>query len=194
MTAPTVYDIRLTPKTPLDGTTVTSADLELPGPLRTLAWAVVLDDASSIAVHMLIDSHDLNACGEVALRVAPAHLGHPLTTGIWAVTTNDIANAKVGTYPEPALVADTVAELDMPDTRWKVEHPTNAWRSRSEHGESRHRSSASAATHADLSETQHRSKTVVDIAQQHPRQLPCLLGQQCAVDQFETERDSNRVR
>jgi len=76
MTAPAVHKVRLAPKTPLDGTTVTSADLELPGLLRTLAWAV---------------------------------------------TTNGIANAKVGTYPEPALVADTVAELDMPDARWKVE-------------------------------------------------------------------------
>jgi hypothetical protein len=121
MSSPTVHDVRLFPKTSLDGTTATSADLELPGPLRTLAWAVVLDDAASVGVHMLIDSHDLNACGELALQIAPAHLGHPLTTGIWAVTTNDIANAKVGTYPEPAMVANTVAEIDAPEASSTIE-------------------------------------------------------------------------
>ena len=126
MTTPTVHDVRLFPKTSLDGTTVTSADLELPGPLRTLTWAVVLDDAASFGVHMLIDSHDLNACGQLALRIAPAHLGHPLTTGIWAVTATCIEDAKVGTYPEPAMVAETAAEVHAPDLRWIVDNSTPA--------------------------------------------------------------------
>ena len=126
MTTPTVHEVRLFPKTSLDGFTATSADLELPGPLRTLAWAVVLDDAASFGVHMLIDSHDRNTCGELALRIAPAHLGHPMTTGIWDVTTSDIADAKVGTYPEPAMVAETAAEIDTPDLRWIVDSPSTA--------------------------------------------------------------------
>ena len=117
MNTPTVHDVRLFPKVELDGTTVTSADLELPGPLRTLAWAVVVDDAARMGVHMLLDSHDIDACAALALRIAPAHLGHPLTSGMWAVTTSRIENAVVGTYPEPALVADTVAELDPPRLR-----------------------------------------------------------------------------
>jgi hypothetical protein len=50
----------LFPKTSLDGTTVTSADLELPGTLRTLAWVVVLDDAARMGLHLLIDSHDID--------------------------------------------------------------------------------------------------------------------------------------
>jgi hypothetical protein len=44
----------LFPKTSLDGTTVTSADLELPGTLRTLAWVVVLDDAARMGLHLLM--------------------------------------------------------------------------------------------------------------------------------------------
>ena len=111
-TSPTICEARLFPKVDLDGTTATSADLGLDGPLRTLAWAVVLDDAASVGVHLLIDSHDVHACAEVALRAAPAHLGRPLTSGMWAVTTTRIDDAVVGTYPEPAVVADTVAELD----------------------------------------------------------------------------------
>lgn len=112
--SPTVHDVRLFPKTDLDGTTATSADLELDGPLRTLAWAMVIDDDARVGVHMLIDSHGLDACARLALRIAPVHLGHPLTSGMWAVTTSGIENAKVGIYPEPAEVAETIAELDPP--------------------------------------------------------------------------------
>ena len=71
MTDLTVHDVRLFPKCPLDGTTATSAGLELPGPLRTLAWTAVIDDAATSGVHMLIDSHDVHACAAVALRIAP---------------------------------------------------------------------------------------------------------------------------
>lgn len=128
---PTVHDVRLFPKTDLDGTTVTNEDLGLPGPLRTLAWAMVIDDGARVGVHMLIDSHDLDACGRLALRIAPAHLGHPLTSGIFAVTTSSIENAKVGTYPEPAEVTDTIAELAGPNNVRVVEpsgHPSAASR------------------------------------------------------------------
>lgn len=98
----TVHDVRLFPKCPLDGTTATSADLELPGPLRTLAWAGVIDDAASCGVHMLIDSHDLPGCAAMALRVALRHLGRSLTSGLWFVTTSRMDVAMVGTYPVPA--------------------------------------------------------------------------------------------
>ena len=102
MTDLAVHDVRLFPKCPLDGTTATSADLELPGPLRTLAWAGVIDDAAPCGVHMLIDSHDVRDCATVALRVAPHHLGRSLTSGLWFVTTSRIDVAIVGTYPVPA--------------------------------------------------------------------------------------------
>ena len=62
MTDLAVHDVRLFPKCPLDGTTATSADLELPGPVRTLAWAGVIDDAAPFGVHILIDSDDVPGC------------------------------------------------------------------------------------------------------------------------------------
>ncbi len=114
MTDLTVHDVRLFPKCPLDGTTATSADLELPGPLRTLAWAGVIDVAATCGVHMLIDSHDVHGCAAVALRIAPRHIGHPLTSGIWFVTTNRIDAAIVGTYPVPARAMLGRRDLDEP--------------------------------------------------------------------------------
>ena len=114
MTDLTVHDVRLFPKCPLDGTTATSADLELPGPLRTLAWAAVIDDAATFGVHMLIDSHDVHACAAVALRTAPAHLGRSLTSGIWFVTTSRIDAATVGTYPVPARALRGTWDFDEP--------------------------------------------------------------------------------
>ena len=102
MTDLAVHDVRLFPKCPLDGTTATSADLELPGPVRTLAWAGVIDDAAPFGVHILIDSDDVPGCATVALRIAPRHLGRSLTSGIWFVTTSRIEAATIGTYPVPA--------------------------------------------------------------------------------------------
>ena len=98
MTSPTVCDVRLMAKVDLDGTTATSADLDLPGPLRTLAWAMVIDDAADDGVHFLIDSHDVDACATAALELAPRYLRRALTAGLWAVTTDRIENATVGTY------------------------------------------------------------------------------------------------
>jgi hypothetical protein len=60
------------------------------------------------------DSHDIDECARLALHVAPAHLGHTLTTGTWAVTTGRIDEAAVGTYPVPAHVAETAADVDAP--------------------------------------------------------------------------------
>jgi hypothetical protein len=107
----------LFPKTSLDGTTVTSADLELPGTLRTLAWVVVLDDAARMGLHLLIDSHDIDERARLGLRIAPAHLGHELTSGMWAVTTTCIVDAVVGTYPVPSEAVDTFAEINAPARR-----------------------------------------------------------------------------
>jgi hypothetical protein len=70
---------------------------------------MVIDDAARFGVHMLIDSHEIAECARLALRAAPAHLGHALTSGVWAVTTGRIDDAVVGTYPVPAEVAETVA-------------------------------------------------------------------------------------
>jgi hypothetical protein len=112
MTDLTVHDVRLFPKCPLNGTTSTSADLCLPGPLRTLAWTAVIDDAATHGVHMLIDSHDVHACAAVALRIAPLHLGRSLTSGVWFVTTTHIEAATVGTYPVPARALLEACDFD----------------------------------------------------------------------------------
>jgi hypothetical protein len=48
----TVHDVRLFPKCPLNGSTATSADLGLLGPLRTMAWTAVIDDAATLGVHI----------------------------------------------------------------------------------------------------------------------------------------------
>jgi hypothetical protein len=112
MTDLTVHDVRLFPKCPLDGSTATSADVGLPGPLRTLAWTAVIDDAATLAVHTLIDSHDVHACAAVALRIAPLHLGRSLTSGIWFVTTTRIDAATVGTYPVPARALLEICDFD----------------------------------------------------------------------------------
>jgi hypothetical protein len=109
-----VHDIRLFPKGPLDGTTAMSVDLDLPGPLRTLAWAAVIDDAAPWAVHMLIDSHDVDACAAMALRIAPYHLGRRLTSGVWFVTVSTITAATVGTYPVPTRSGREEPDLAEP--------------------------------------------------------------------------------
>lgn len=99
-------------RTDLDGTTVFSDEAGLPGAARLLAWSVVRDDNSAFDVHCLWDSHDVDDVFKVALAHAAIELG-ALSSGIVAVTVNDIANAAVRSYPESALSIETEVSVDV---------------------------------------------------------------------------------
>ena len=111
----TPYDVRIIRKVDLDGLTVNSTEAGLPGPHRNLIWTVVQDDASGFAVHALWDVANMDVAMEAALEQAPGHYGHDLTTGIFAATDGDIADAKYGTYPELMDVSDVEAALSDPE-------------------------------------------------------------------------------
>lgn len=72
----------------------------------------MIDDAATLGVHMLIDSHDVHACAAVVQRIAPLHLGRSLTRGVWFVTTTRIEAATVGIYPVPARSLREACDFD----------------------------------------------------------------------------------
>lgn len=111
-----VVDVRLMSRQPLNGTTATSFDLDLSGPLRNLCWALVDDDAGQVVCHLLIDSTDRHAAIRQAMRIAPTHLGHQLTCGIAAATLDHIANAVVRPYPPPASTIEESLQLSESST------------------------------------------------------------------------------
>ncbi len=80
MTSPSVHEVRLFPKT--GSRRDNGHDVALDGPLRTLTWAMGIEDAASVGVHMLIDSHDANEAPNWRCASHPptwairSHLGH----------------------------------------------------------------------------------------------------------------------
>jgi hypothetical protein len=108
-------DVRTYAKQDLDGLTVSSEEFGLPGPLRNLAWVVVSEDASTFTVNFLYDTPDANAAVDAALEYAPGVYGYELVAGAYMVTLGDIADAKVGIYPEELDIASVEAALSDPE-------------------------------------------------------------------------------
>jgi hypothetical protein len=82
----------------IDGTTLWSDELDMPGPPRLLAWCALEDNSSPFQLHTLWDTTDLDLAMLLAKRNATEQLGRPLTSGWLSATANDWANARTETF------------------------------------------------------------------------------------------------
>jgi len=85
---------------PLDGGTVLSDEVGLPGPVRPLMWVVVDEVTCPDVMHILVDSGDHEFAANSAYRWAAQYI--TFTACVVATTLGDIADARIFPFANSA--------------------------------------------------------------------------------------------